>query len=168
MSEEKFAEKDGLTEIQRLSLRRADAGDIDAIAAMEQICFPEEPWSRDMVAEEFSGLNPSRYYLAEEGGKVCAYAGIWLIPPEGYITNVAVHPDKRRCGIGSLLLKKLMEDALSEGITDYTLEVRVSNEPAIALYRAFGFEEAGVRKRYYQDGEDALIMWAHLGESPAL
>ena len=109
-----------------MTLRRANEGDIDAIAAMELICFPEEPWSREMVAAEFSGLNPSRYYIAEEDGKIAAYAGIWLIPPEGYITNV-----------------------------------RVSNAPAIALYKSFGFEEAGIRPRYYQDGEDALIMWLH-------
>ena len=53
----------------------------------------------------------------------------------------------------------MLGEALAEGITDVTLEVRVSNEPAIALYRSFGFEEAGIRKRYYGDGEDALIMW---------
>ena len=145
-----------------LSLRRATEADIDTIAAMGQICFPEEPWSRDMVAAEFSGVNPSRYYVAEEDGMICAYAGIWLIPPEGYITNVAVHPNRRRQGLGSLVLRKLMEEGLAEGVTDFTLEVRVSNAPAIALYRGFGFEEAGVRRRYYTNGEDALILWAHM------
>ena len=142
-------------------LRRANEGDIDAIAAMELICFPEEPWSREMVAAEFSGLNPSRYYIAEEDGKIAAYAGIWLLPPEGYITNVAVHPEARRKGLGSQILQKLVEEGLLEGVTDITLEVRVSNAPAIALYKSFGFEEAGIRPRYYQDGEDALIMWLH-------
>ena len=144
-----------------MMLRRATKDDIDAIAAMELICFPEEPWSRDMVASEFSGLNPSRYYVAEEEGAILAYAGIWLIPPEGYITNVAVHPDRRREGLGSQILEKLIEEGLTEGVTDITLEVRVSNAPAIALYRSFGFETAGIRKRYYQNGEDALIMWLH-------
>ena len=55
----------------------------------------------------------------------------------------------------------MIDECLAEGVTDITLEVRVSNDPAIALYRSFGFEEAGVRRRYYQDGEDALIMWTH-------
>ncbi len=148
--------------------RQATDADLDAIAAMELVCFPEEPWSRDMVAAEFSGINPSRYYVAVDGGQICGYAGIWLIPPEGYITNVAVHPDRRRLGIGGKLLEKLMAGGLAEGVSEFTLEVRVSNDPAIALYRAYGFEEAGVRKRYYQDGEDALIMWAHAAseESP--
>ncbi|MBP5750629.1 MAG: ribosomal protein S18-alanine N-acetyltransferase [Firmicutes bacterium] len=142
-------------------VRRATADDVDRIAEMEKICFPEEPWSREMVAAEFSGLNPTRYFAAEEDGVIVAYAGIWVIPPEGYITNVAVLPECRRRGIASLVLKKMIDEGLAEGVTDVTLEVRVSNAPAIALYRSFGFEEAGVRRRYYQDGEDALIMWLH-------
>ncbi len=142
-------------------LRRATAADIDRIAEMEKVCFPEEPWSREMVAAEFSGLNPTRYYAAEENGELIAYAGIWIIPPEGYITNVAVHPDCRRKGTGSRVLQKLIEEASSEGVTDVTLEVRVSNAPAIALYKSFGFEETGIRPKYYQDHEDALIMWLH-------
>jgi ribosomal-protein-alanine N-acetyltransferase len=142
-------------------LRRADANDVDRIAEMEKVCFPEEPWSREMVAAEFSGLNPTRYYAAEEDGEIVAYAGIWVIPPEGYITNVAVLPEYRRKGIASAVLRKMIEESLAEGVTDITLEVRVSNVPAIALYKSFGFEEAGIRPKYYQDNEDALIMWLH-------
>ena len=142
-------------------IRRATADDVDRIAEMEKVCFPEEPWSRDMVAAEFSGLNPTRYFAAEEDGLVVAYAGIWVIPPEGYITNVAVLPECRRHGVASQVLQTMIGECLAEGVTDITLEVRVSNDPAIALYRSFGFEEAGMRRRYYQDGEDALIMWTH-------
>ena len=142
-------------------VRRATAADVDRIAEMEKICFPEEPWSREMVAAEFSGLNPTRYFAAEEDGVIVAYAGIWVIPPEGYITNVAVLPECRRKGIASAVLQKMIEDSLAEGVTDITLEVRVSNAPAIALYKSFGFEESGIRPKYYQDGEDALIMWRH-------
>ena len=144
-----------------MMLRRATAADVDRIAEMEKICFPEEPWSREMVAGEFSGINPTRYFIAEEDGQVLAYAGVWIIPPEGYITNIAVHPARRRQGLGSLILRKLVDECLAEGVTDVTLEVRVSNVPAIALYKSFGFEEAAVRPKYYQDGEDALIMWLH-------
>ena len=140
-------------------IRHADAGDIDRIAQMELICFPEEPWSREMIAGEFSGLNNTRYYAAEEDGEIIAYAGIWLIPPEGYITNVAVLPDCRRRGIASAVIRKMAEESLAEGVTDMTLEVRVSNDPAIELYKSLGFEPAGVRRKYYSDGEDALIMW---------
>ena len=142
-------------------IRRATADDVDRIAEMEKVCFPEEPWSRDMVAAEFSGLNPTRYFAAEEDGRIVAYAGVWVIPPEGYITNGAVLPECRRRGVASQVLQTMIDECLAEGVTDITLEVRVSNDPAIALYRSFGFEEAGVRRRYYQDGEDALIMWTH-------
>ena len=142
-------------------LRRAGADDIDRIAEMEKLCFPEDPWSREMVATEFSGLNPTRYYAAEEDGQIVAYAGIWVIPPEGYITNVAVLPECRRKGIASAVLRQMIDESLAEGVTDITLEVRVSNAPAIALYKTFGFEEAGIRPKYYQDKEDALIMWLH-------
>ena len=142
-----------------MKIRRADTGDIDRIAEMEKLCFPEDPWSREMVAGEFSGVNPTRYYAAEEDGQLIAYAGVWLIPPEGYITNVAVHPDWRRRGIASAVLQTMIAECLSEGIEDITLEVRVSNAPGIALYKTLGFTEAGVRRKYYTDGEDALIMW---------
>ena len=70
--------------------------------------------------------------------KILAYAGIWLLPPEGYITNVAVHPQERRRGLGSQILQKLIDEGLAEGVTDVTLEVRVSNAPAIALYKSLG------------------------------
>ena len=140
-------------------LRLADKGDIDRIAEMEQICFPEDPWSREAVASEFSGLNPERYYAAEEDGIMIGYAGIWLIPPEGYITNVAVHPDYRRRGIATAMLNKMIDECLSEKVLDITLEVRVSNAPGISLYKSLGFTEAGVRRKYYSDGEDAMIMW---------
>ena len=144
-----------------MTLRRADANDIDRIADMETICFADDPWSRDMVAAEFSGINPARYYVGEEDGHIVAYAGIWLIAPEGYITNVAVLPEYRRKGAASAILRKMIEEANEEGVSDITLEVRVSNAAAIALYRSFGFEEAGIRPGYYRNGEDALIMWLH-------
>ena len=144
-----------------MTLRRADANDIDRIADMETICLADDPWSRDMVAAEFSGINPARYYVGEEDGCIVAYAGIWLIAPEGYITNVAVLPEYRRKGAASAILRKMIEEANEEGVSDITLEVRVSNAAAIALYRSFGFEEAGIRPGYYKNGEDALIMWLH-------
>ena len=152
------AQADVLMPQEAVFIRKAGAADIDAITEMEQLCFTD-PWNRDMVAAEFSGLNPVKYYGAEAGGRLVGYAGIWTIAPEGYITNVAVHPDFRRRGIASMLLDELIADCTEKGCTDITLEVRVSNSPAIALYESFGFESAGIRKRYYSDGEDAYVMW---------
>ena len=81
---------------------------------------------------------------------------------EGHITNVAVHPDRRRRHLASRMLLVMFREAIGRGVTDLTLEVRMSNHAAQELYRRFGFAPGGVRKNYYSDvGEDALIMWAN-------
>jgi ribosomal-protein-alanine N-acetyltransferase len=84
------------------------------------------------------------------------------VPPDAHITTIAVDPERQRASIGTRLLLALCEAARRRGATALTLEVRVSNEAAQALYRRFGFVPAGARKGYYPDtGEDALVMWAH-------
>ena len=76
---------------------------------------------------------------------------------------MAVSPDYRRLQVGSALIKTMLDVTIKAGIQHHTLEVRAGNEPAKGLYRKFGFEEAGLRKGYYEDnGEDAIIMWRHL------
>ncbi len=93
------------------------------------------------------------------GHEVVAYAGIWLMVDEAHITTFAVLPDWRRHGIGGRLLVELMRLAADLGARVVTLEVRLCNQPARALYQRFGFRPVGVRPRYYSDnGEDALIM----------
>ena len=97
--------------------------------------------------------------MARAGDAVVAFAGIWLMVDEAHITTFGVHPDWRRQGIGRQLLLNLVELSRAIGARRMTLEVRVSNEAAQALYRSFGFEAAGRRPRYYSDdGEDALVM----------
>ena len=85
---------------------------------------------------------------------------------------MTVDPDRKRSGIGTVLMAALCRDALVRGLSALTLEVRVSNEPAIGLYQRFGFAPAGIRKGYYTDSvvggrEDALVMWAHDIADPA-
>ena len=93
------------------------------------------------------------------------YGGMWLILDEAHITNIAVHPEHRRRGVGRLLMETLMKEAVILKMERMTLEVRVSNKAAISLYKSLGFEEGGIRKGYYSnDREDALIMWNfHIG-----
>jgi ribosomal-protein-alanine N-acetyltransferase len=89
------------------------------------------------------------------------YAGLWLMVDEGHVTTIGVHPDHRGRGVGELLFVGLVDIAEELRALRMTLEVRVSNTGAQALYRKYGFENAGVRKRYYSDnGEDAYIMWS--------
>lgn len=101
-------------------------------------------------------IDKSQKPLPEVVGLGC----LWSILEEAHITIVAIHPDYQGQGLGQALLFALLVSAWERKLERATLEVRVSNKPAITLYEKFGFQEAGRRKRYYQDtGEDALILW---------
>jgi len=98
---------------------------------------------------------------------IVGFAGLWLMVDEGHVTTIAVHPDHRRHGVGELMLSSLIDIAYDIGARVVTLEVRVTNASAQALYRKYGFREAGIRRRYYSDNdEDALIMWTEEIASP--
>ena len=102
-----------------------------------------------------------------EQQRLAGYAGLWLMVDEAHVTTIAVRPQYRGRGLGELLLIALSEIALDIDARWLTLEVRVSNEVAQALYRKYGFKPAGVRQRYYSDNqEDALIMWTEEIHSP--
>jgi ribosomal-protein-alanine N-acetyltransferase len=99
---------------------------------------------------------------------LAGYAGLWLMIDEAHVTTIAVRPELRGRGLGELLLVALTEIAIDVNARWLTLEVRVSNEVAQALYRKYGFKPAGVRQRYYSDNhEDALIMWTDEIQAPA-
>jgi len=142
-----------------LIIRKGTGEDLDAIVALERQCFLT-PWSRESLLYDLTENPLAVYFVAETEGRVAGYAGVWIIVDEGHITNVAVSPEYRRLQIGSALIKTLLQVTGEAGVLAHTLEVRAGNAPAIGLYKKFGFEEAGVRKGYYEDdGEDALIMW---------
>lgn len=119
----------------------------------------KETWSKDSYSKELE--NPmAKYLVAEVNNKVIGFAGLWTIFDEGHITNIAVHPDYRGNGIGSKLMKSLIDNSHSWYINSLTLEVRSSNTIAQNLYKKYGFKEEGIRKNYYSDNkEDAIIMW---------
>jgi ribosomal-protein-alanine N-acetyltransferase len=141
---------------REVRVRRLAYGDLPAVIAIERRSFPI-PWSLAMFVLELS--KPSGICLAATVGDellgylVCSrYDQVW------HLMNVAVAPEQRRLGVASLLIERLFEEG--RGRLPFTLEVRVSNRQAIAMYERFGFRSAGVRPRYYHDnGEDALIMW---------
>lgn len=140
--------------------RFAEEKDLPAMAEIERRCF-HTPWSEESLREDLTG-NPLSVYIAleAENGDVAGYMSLWRILDEGHINNVAVLPEYRRRGGASDMLEFMLKYSERNGISSHTLEVRVSNEGAIGLYRKFGFREAGVRKGYYEDnGEDALILW---------
>ncbi len=134
---------------------------IDRILVIDSLCFPT-PWSRKSLEKEIENSELTKYVIAKKSGIVIGYAGMWIILDEGHITNIAVHPEYRGIGAGSLLLEALIEICKIEFIKSMTLEVRKSNIRAQNLYKKYGFLQNGIRKGYYRDNkEDALIMWKY-------
>ena len=139
------------------------ADHIPAIAALESLCF-SRPWSERMLAEELENQCAAFLTATDEAGQVLGYAGLLVAADEGYITNVAVHPQQRRRGIAAKLLQVFCDFAQAHHLAFLTLEVRPSNEAAIALYQRFGFTERGRRRNYYDlPKEDALILTRDFG-----
>ncbi len=136
---------------------------LSQVLAIERASF-SSPWSRHIFLSELRDRSGSHLIVAldprTEPPMVLGFSCYWLISGEAHIANIAVHPRFRRLGIGGGLLDSLMEEARLQGARRATLEVRVSNEAAQALYRRKGFIPVAIRKKYYSDtGEDALIMW---------
>lgn len=132
---------------------------IAALARIEQQCF-SAPWSEQALSAE---LGKGLFLVAERDGQPVGYVGCQTVLDEGYITNVAVQPQARRQGVARALLAALEREGRRKGLAFVTLEVRVSNEAAIALYRGAGYEPAGRRKGFYQNPkEDALLMTCYL------
>lgn len=149
---------------ESITYRLMTVDDIPQVQLVERKCFTT-PWSRSIFISEVTRNDNAVYIVAEIGERIVGYAGIWVILDEGHITNVGVHPDFQRQGIGQGLMEHLTICAVARGVTCMTLEVRVSNYGAQALYTKLGFAPSGIRKQYYQDDkEDALIMWRELGE----
>ena len=140
-----------------ITVRDAVPADIPHIAELERECF-SAPWSENAIQETMEREN-AVFLVAEYGGEICGYVGSYYAADEGYITNVAVEKKMRRCGIGRALIGTLQESAREKALSFLTLEVRVGNLPAIALYEALGFENFGRRPRFYSNPtEDAYIM----------
>jgi ribosomal-protein-alanine N-acetyltransferase len=149
-----------MKEMTRVELRRLETRDLNAIERIERASYPT-PWSRSMFASELA--KPSSICLGafDEGtDDLVAYLVISRYVDAWHVMNVAVATTHRRRGIATRLLEKLFEVTAGRGHRGYTLEVRVSNADAIALYERLGFKPRGVRRGYYTDNrEDALIMW---------
>ncbi len=142
---------------QDLQIRRLNYADLPRVIAIERRAFPT-PWSLAMFVLELS--KPSGICLAAvREGRVVGYLICSRYDTVWHVMNVAVHDGMRRERIATALLSQLFERADEPG-EQYTLEVRTSNAPAIALYEGFGFRSAGLRRGYYHDNkEDAVIMW---------
>ena len=137
-------------------LRYWEEKDIPVIADMEKECFPD-PWSEEALRASFVN-NLNHCFLVEDGGQVRGYCIMFCLFEDAEVLNIAVEKSARGKGYGTTLMNKMHQTAKSLGATQCFLEVRVSNQTAIALYEKFGYCSYGVRERYYADGENAFVM----------
>ena len=140
-----------------LIISKMEREHLDSLVELEKICF-SQPWSYKSLEDELENKT-AHFFVALADGEVAGYIGMYIVCDNCFVTNIAVFPKFRRQGIAKTLIKMalLTNDAME---TDFiSLEVRGSNEPAIALYKSFGFEQNGLRKNYYKNPtEDHLIM----------
>lgn len=138
-------------------IEQMDARHVPAVARLERECF-SDPWSENSLAGELT--NPlSTWLVAMDGELLAGYIGSQAVLGEADMMNLAVAPEYRRRGVGEALTAALVKALQARQVTALTLEVRVSNAPAIALYEKMGFAQVGRRPRYYEKPrEDALIL----------
>jgi ribosomal-protein-alanine N-acetyltransferase len=151
-------EGDPLDDLSITPMRRRDLR--HGVMEIEAASHPRA-WSTSVFRSELDQARAgTRYYaVARRRRRIVGYAGLWFVSGEAHVTNVAVDPAERRTGVATRLLVDLVDEARRRGCRAWTLEVRVSSSGAQELYRGFGFAPAGVRKRYYENTEDALVMW---------
>lgn len=146
-------------------MRPMSEADLPQILELEQKCFPDSPWPEKEFLYELHENPFSCVQVLEEDGKIVGYIDWWILYDKAQLANIAVDPDYRGRGYGKQLLEACIRDANEKGCETLSLEARVSNTPAISLYHSYGFIDAAIRKRYYENGEDAILMVLPLGGS---
>ena len=150
-------------EVRITAMRRRH---LRSVLRIENEVYPR-PWSLGLFMSELAIRNGRIYLVARVGPSVVGYAGMMFSLDDGHVTTIAVDPGWHRGKIGTRLLLHLLRRGIVDGAKNFTLEVRMSNEGAQAMYRQFGFAPAGVRKGYYvETNEDAMVMWAHDVDGP--
>lgn len=143
----------------RIRVRQMTAEDIEDAAKLEQVNLGKEAWTSKQLLDAMT-RDDTVYLVAEMAGRIVGLCGLQNISGDGEITNVSVSGDVRRQGCGYKMLRQLIERGYGIGVRDYTLEVRASNAPAIALYEKLGFKSEGNRPGFYDDPkDDAIIYW---------
>ena len=140
--------------------REMTEADIPAVWEMERTLFPEDAWPLGMFHEELAQRRTRRYWVAEDEGegRIVAYCGMMCVLPLADVQTIAVLPSYEGLGIGSTLLRGLIDEATERGAKDVLLEVRADNPRAQGLYEYLGFEHIHTRRGYYPGGVDARIM----------
>jgi [ribosomal protein S18]-alanine N-acetyltransferase len=141
--------------------------DLKGVLRIEEAVFPQ-PLSRRLFVDELSQRTSRAYRAAWVERTIVGFAGQMFIDDESHVNNIAVDPAWQGRGLGAVILADLVRTALKRGARHLTLEVRVGNDAAIALYQRFGLAPVGVRRNYYPvTGDDALVMWVRDIDSDA-
>jgi ribosomal-protein-alanine N-acetyltransferase len=142
----------------KLFIRKMTLDDVPAVVDLDQKSF-SLPWPERSFRFELTDNPASRCWVAEVDEKIVGMIVVWLIVDEAHVATIATHPDFRRKGIAKMLLSHTLRKLIEQGARSSFLEVRASNLAAQELYRKFGYEETGRRRRYYKDNdEDAILM----------
>ncbi|MGZ4611359.1 MAG: ribosomal protein S18-alanine N-acetyltransferase [Actinomycetes bacterium] len=139
--------------------------DVDSALAIEVALFPD-PWTVGTFWSELAGVPDTRHYVvAESGGHLVGYAGLFAVGHQADVQTLAVARDHQGRGLGAVLLQVLLDEADRRDAGEVLLEVRADNDSAMRLYERFGFERIGVRRGYYQPGRvDAVVMRRRRGQ----
>ncbi|GGK77550.1 ribosomal-protein-alanine acetyltransferase [Sphaerisporangium melleum] len=141
------------------TLRQMTEADLPAVVAIERATFPFDAWSEGMLRGELADQPRTRHYIvAVLDDEVVGYAGLAAAGDQADVQTIAVSAHRQRSGIGGAMLRALLEEAVRRGATAVFLEVRADNPPAQTMYERFGFERIGLRREYYDDGTDAIMM----------
>ena len=141
-----------------LTIRKMTVEDVPAVVELDQVSF-SLPWPERSFRFELTDNPASRCWVADLDGKLVGMIVVWLIVDEAHVATIATHPDYRRQGVAKRLLAHTLLEIMREGARSSFLEVRESNFAAQEMYRKFGYEVTGRRRRYYRDNdEDAILM----------
>ena len=143
-----------------MEIKKMTVSDLDLIADNLQIDY-DDFWNYSVFKSELENEN-SKYIVAKENNQIVGFAGIWIAIDVAHITNIVVKKDLRNIGIGSKLLQKLIDMCKDLKMKEVTLEVNENNVSAINLYKKYGLEQVGIRKKYYNNTDNALIMTKNL------
>lgn len=143
------------------SIRKMRLEDLDVIYDLEVLLFGPSAWPKETLKKD---MELFAFDVLEDQGQIVGYCSLAINGDFADILNIGIHPEYRKKGYGTQLMQHMIKQAFQEGVDNITLEVRVSNQPAIGLYSSLGFKQAAKRKQYYQDGEDAYLMILERGK----
>jgi [ribosomal protein S18]-alanine N-acetyltransferase len=144
-------------------IRQMTSDDIEKVKQIEDTQY-KSPWTSMMFLNEITSNKFAHLFVLEDKDEIIGYSGVWIVSDSATVTKVTISKERQGKGLSNLLMKDLIQRVIDANCAYISLEVRVSNKKAVQLYKKYGFEQVGVRKKYYTDGEDAFAMVKKFGE----